>query len=253
MPSQSAKTLFVTGGNEGIGLATALLFAEQGNNIAIMGRRADKNAEAKKLIAAKGAKCLAITGDVSSEQDTADAIKQVTDTFGGLNFAFNNAGIVAAPKPFTESTSADFDHLIGINLKGVWLSMKYELPAIIASGGGSIVNCGSIASTNGLAMLPVYVASKHGLVGLTKAAALEYARQGVRINMVCPGTISDTGIYNDFMKTAAEYSEALKDTVPMGRYGSPAEIAGCVLFLCSGAASYITGQVLSADGGVTVP
>lgn len=247
------KTLFITGGNEGIGLGTALLFAEQGVNIAIMGRRADKNTEAQKQIAAKGVKCLAITGDVASEQDMVNAIKQVTDTFGGLHFAFNNAGVVADPKPFPELTEADFDYQIGINLKGVWLSMKHVLPAILASGGGSIVNCGSIATMVGMPMLPLYVASKHGVLGLTKAAALEYARQGVRINMVCPGTTSDTGIYNDMAKKAPQIEQGLLQVVPMGRLCKPIEIAGSVLFLCSEGASYITGQAIYADGGFTVP
>jgi NAD(P)-dependent dehydrogenase (short-subunit alcohol dehydrogenase family) len=247
------KTLFITGGNEGIGLATALLFARQGANIAIMGRRAEKNAEAQKQIAATGVKCLAISGDVTREDDMARAIQQVTDTFGGLHFAFNNAGIVATPKPFPQLTSEDFDHLIGINLKGVWLAMKYELPAILASGGGSIVNTGSMASAVGMPMLPLYVASKHGVLGMTKSAALEYARQGVRINMVCPGTTRDTGIYNDMAKHAPHVEEMLLQMVPMGRLCTPDEIAGTVLYLCSDAASYVTGQAIYVDGGITVP
>lgn len=246
------KTLFITGGNEGIGLATALLFAEQGVNVAIMGRRADKNAEAQKQIAARGVKCLVICGDVASEQDVAGAIRQVTDRFGGLHFAFNNAGVLAAPVPFTELTEKDFDYLIGINLKGVWLSMKYELTAILASGGGSIVNCGSIASMVGIPMRPLYAASKHGLVGMTKAAALEYARQGVRINMVCPGTTNDTGIYNDMLAKAPQSVNMVLEKVPMGRMCKPVEIAGSVLFLCSDTASYITGQAIYVDGGITV-
>jgi NAD(P)-dependent dehydrogenase (short-subunit alcohol dehydrogenase family) len=235
------KTLFVTGGNEGIGLATATLFAAQGVNVAIMSRRADKNAEAQQLIAAKGVKCIAITGDVTSEDDMARAIQQVTDTFGGLHFAFNNAGVVATPKPFPQLTIEDFDYTIGINLKGAWLGMKYELPAIIASGGGS------------MPMLPLYVASKHGLLGLTKSAALEYARQGVRINMVSPGTTRDTGIHSNMAKTAPHVEEMLLQMVPMGRLCSPDEIAGTVLYLCSDAASYVTGQAIYVDGGITVP
>jgi len=136
------KTLFVTGGNEGIGLATALLFAEQGVNVAIMGRRADRNARARDAISAKGVKSIAITGDVSSGAAMSDAVKQVLDTFGGLHFAFNNAGVSDVPTPFVQSTEADYDRLMGINLKGIWLAMKYELPAIAVSGGGSIVNTG---------------------------------------------------------------------------------------------------------------
>ena len=247
------KALFVTGGNEGIGLATALLFAEQGVNVTIMGRRADRNAEAQKQIAAKGVKCIAINGDVTSEDDMSGAIERVVGTFGGLHFAFNNAGVVATPKPFPQLTSEDFDYTIGINLKGAWLGMKYELPAIVASGGGSIVNTGSMASAVGMPMLPLYVASKHGLLGMTKSAALEYARQGVRINMVSPGTTRDTGIHSNMAKTAPHIEEMLLQMVPMGRLCTPDEIAGTVLYLCSHAASYVTGQAIYVDGGITVP
>ena len=194
------KTLFITGGNEGIGLATALLFAEHGVNIAIMGRRADKNVEAQKLIAAKGVKCIAINGDVTSEGDMSSAIERVVGTFGG-----------------------------------------------------SIVNTGSMASAVGMPMLPLYVASKHGLLGMTKSAALEYARQGVRINMVSPGTTRGTGIHSNMAKTAPHVEEMLLQMVPMGRLCTPDEIAGTVLYLCSHAASYVTGQAIYVDGGITVP
>lgn len=246
------KTIFITGGNDGIGLATSLLFAEQGANISFMSRRADQNAAAEKQIRDKGGRCLAITGDVTQERDIAFAVEKATDLFGGLHFAFNNAGIVAKPKSFTELLVEDFDQMIGVNLKGVWLGMKYELAAIRASGGGSIVNTGSIASTIGVSMLPLYVASKHGVAGLTKAAAIEYAPQGIRVNMVCPGTTTDTGMYSQMASLAPQHEKALLQAVPMHRLGRPHEVATAVLFLCSEAASYITGQSLYVDGGLTI-
>ena len=245
------KTVFVTGGNEGIGLSTALLFAQRGASLAIMGRRENKNEQAKTVIEETGARCVAIAADVTDEARMSDAIKQITDTFGGLHFAFNNAGIVAHPQPFTELTCESFDQLIDINLKGVWLSMKYELSAIVESGGGAIVNTGSIASTMGMPMMPSYAASKHGVVGLTRSAAIEFAPQGVRINMVCPGTTSGTGIYEDIKKNAPHVEAALLQQVPMGRLGLPEEMAETVLFLCSEGAGYITGQMICADGGLT--
>ena len=247
------KTVFITGGNEGIGFATALLFAEQGCNVAIMGRRADKNAEALKGLLKTGAQCIAISGDVTREADVARAVAQVTDTFGALHYAFNNAGVTGNPVPFPELSTDEFDRVIGINLKGVWLSMKYELPAILASGGGGIVNTGSIASGIGVSMLPAYVASKHAIVGLSRAAALEYGKQGIRINVVCPGMTTDTGIYAQLGEAAPEVEAAMIQMVPMGRFGQPREIAQTVMYLCSDAASYITGQALYADGGYTVP
>lgn len=246
------KTLFVTGGNFGIGLATALLFAEQGVNIAIMGRRADKNAQAQKAIEAKGVKCIAITGDVAKEQDVADAIARVVNTFGGLHFGFNNAGVASMTKPLRKQTTEDFEREVGINLKGAWLCMKLELPLIEKSGGGCVVNTGSVYSKVGGLLMPIYAASKHGLVGLTKSAALEYARKGVRINMVCPGPIAETGILNKLEEIVPEGVKKLIDEVPMGRAGKPNEIAAGVLYLCSDAGAYITGQELYIDGGHTL-
>jgi NAD(P)-dependent dehydrogenase (short-subunit alcohol dehydrogenase family) len=251
--SMKNKTLFITGGNDGIGLATAIAFAEQGANIAIFSRRPEKNAAAKAKIEALGARCIVIAGDVVSESDIANAVKQTVDTFGGLHFAFNNAGITGNPAPFATTSVEEYDRIIGTNLKGVWLAMKHELPAIVASGGGAIVNTGSMASAVGMPMLPIYNASKHAVLGLTKSAALEYAKQGVRVNAVCPGTTADTGIYEDISRNAPQIETALVTMVPMGRLCKPKEIAGSVLYLCSDAASYVTGQALYVDGGFTVP
>jgi NAD(P)-dependent dehydrogenase (short-subunit alcohol dehydrogenase family) len=247
------KVLFITGGNDGIGLSTAIMFAERGANIAIFSRRAKKNDIARNSIEELGARCIVIAGDVANESDVANAVRQTLDTFGGLHFAFNNAGITGNLSPLATSLSDEFDRIIGTNLKGVWLAMKHELPAIVASGGGGIVNTGSIASHIGLPLLSIYNASKHGVLGLTKSAALEYARQGVRVNAICPGNTADTGIYRDFANNSPQLVSDLAAHVPMGRLCKPQEIAASVLYLCSDAASYITGQALYVDGGFTVP
>lgn len=244
------KTILITGGNEGIGLATAIVFAKQGANVAIMGRRADKNAAALKAVEATGAKCIAITGDVSKAADMSAAVKKTVDTFGGLHFGFNNAGIPGSHELFAEASEDDFDSIMAVNVKGVWLAMKYELPAIKASGGGAIVNTGSSGSLIGLANMPAYTGSKHAVVGMTKSAAMEYAQQGVRVNVICPGIISDTGIHDDMAKKHPGSTEAYKQAVPMKRYGTPEEIGGSVLYLCSDAAAYMTGHVLCVDGGL---
>lgn len=245
------KTIFITGGNEGIGFATAFLFAEQGVNVAIMGRRASKNAEAVSHMASRGLDCCAIEGDVTRESDIERAIEITLKKYGSLNYAFNNAGITDFPRRFEDLGSDDFDALFNINVKGVALSMKHELPAILASGGGAIVNTGSIASSIGLNMLPFYAASKHALLGLTKSLALEYAPRGVRINMVCPGTVEGTGIYHDMTSRAPSLVDSLVEKVPFGRLASPSEVANCVRFLCSDMASYMTGQAVYVDGGFT--
>ena len=246
------KTIFVTGGNEGIGLAAALLFAEHGSNVAIMGRREAKNAAALKAIEKTGARCIAITGDVTLEADVSAAIARVADTFGGLHYAFNNAGVAPDPMPFPDLSTDEWDRVMNINLRGVWLGMKYELPVILKSGGGAIVNTGSIVSGVGMAMLPAYVASKHAVLGLTKSAALEYATQGIRINMVCPGMTTSTGIYDQLQAVAPHVEAGLIATIPMGRFGKPEEIAKTVLYLCSDASSYVTGHAIYADGGFTI-
>jgi NAD(P)-dependent dehydrogenase (short-subunit alcohol dehydrogenase family) len=173
----------------------------------------------------------------------------VTDTFGGLNYAFNNAGVMTPPVPLTQLTEADFDYMVGINFKGVWLCLKHELLAITASGGGAIVNNGSMASAVG-GGVPLYVASKHAVLGLTRSAAFEYAQQGIRVNMIGPGMTTDTGVFKVLEDN--QLTQYALPVIPMARGGKPSEIAGTVLFLCSDAASYITGQAIYIDGGFTM-
>ena len=245
------KTIFITGGNDGIGLSTALLFAEQGANVAIMGRRADKNADALTLIEKTGARGLAIAGDVAQEADVARAVGEVVHTFGALHFAFNNAGIGDAI-PLAEMTVEDFDQVMNVNLRGIWLCVKYEMPHILAAGGGAVVNTGSSASGLGLAKMSHYCASKHGLVGLTKALALEFAGANVSVNLLCPGMTDDTGIMANAKQTSPDVISALAEKVPMGHLAKPEQMAATVYFLCSDAARYITGQAIYVDGGLTV-
>jgi NAD(P)-dependent dehydrogenase (short-subunit alcohol dehydrogenase family) len=249
--NMSGKTLLITGGNDGIGLSTALMFAEQGVNIAIFSRRSEKNEQARQKIEETGVECLALTGDVTVEDDIKNALASVTEQFGSLDYAFNNAGIVDPPKQFTDLEQSDYDRYMGINFKGVWLAMKYEIKAMLESGGGVIVNNGSIASSRGMPMLPFYSASKHAVVGLTKAAAIEFAQQKIRINAICPGLVRNTGMFDYMSADAPEVPDTLIQKVPYGRFAEPAEIASGVLSLCSDLGSYISGAAIHIDGCYT--
>ena len=170
-------------------------------------------------------------------------------TFGRLDFAFNNAGVEQLLTPLPEQTEETYDQIMDINVKGVWLSLKHEIPAMLKTGGGAIVNNSSIAGLIGAATVPIYVASKHAVNGLTKSVALEYAKQNVRVNAVAPGSI-ETRMFRDFA-AAPEVRQALEGAHPMGRIGQPEEIAGTVVWLCSDSASFVTGQTLPIDGGYT--
>lgn len=246
------KTIFVTGGNSGIGLATAMLFAEHGANVSIIGRRDDRNRSAKALIESTGAQCLTFTGDVSDDADLGAAIDATCDHFGGLQYAFNNAGVEQLPAPMDQATEADYYRITDVNIKGVWLAMKREIPRIIAAGGGCIVNTSSIGGHIGMPHFPLYAASKHAVLGLTKAIALEYARANVRINAISPGYTNDTGMSDKVLAANPGVVAAVAQTIPMGRFGTPPEMAKAVLYLCRDA-TWTTGQSLIIDGGITVP
>ena len=245
------QVIFITGGNAGIGLATALTFAKEGANVALMSRRVEQNQAAKKLIEAEGVKCLTFAGDVTNDSDVKNAINTTFDTFGKLNFAFNNAGVEQVPSPLPEQTNEDYHKIIDINVKGVWLCLKYEIPKMLASGGGSIVNTASVAGLIGMAQIPLYIASKHAVIGLTKSVALEYATQNIRVNAVCPGAVK-TDLYDRFTGKNSEMEQAVENMHPMGRSGTPEEVASGVVYLCKDA-TWTTGQALTMDGGFTVP
>ena len=239
--------MFITGGNAGIGLATAILFARAGCRVAIMGRREEENAKALGQIEAAGGKALAFQGSVTSEDDLKKALDATAQAFGGLHFAFNNAGVEQVPTPLVDQTEKDYQHIMDINVKGVWQSMQLQAPLIEASGGGSIVNNASVAGHIGMAQIPLYIASKHAVIGLTKAVALEYAQRNVRVNAVSPGAVK-TALYDRFTGKNPEVEAAIDGMHPMGRSGTPEEVAAAVLYLCRDA-TWTTGQSLVLDGG----
>ncbi len=239
------KTFIVTGAASGIGRATALLFAREGANVVVSDIQEKEGIETVKMIEDKGGTAFFMGCDVANNNDVKQLVARTLDKYGALHGAFNNAGTEGKPALTTECTLENWDTTIDIDLKGIWLCMKYEIPAIIESGGGAIVNCSSIAGLVGFETIPAYVAAKHGVIGLTQAASLEYAQKNIRINTVCPGPI-----HTPMLKRFTQGQEAtMAEQDPMGRVGTPEEIAEAVVWLCSSKASYITGQALAIDGG----
>src|SRR5215831_10938619 len=243
----AGKVALITGGNAGIGRATAIEFAKQGAKVVITGRREKEGHEVIAEIKELGGEAIFAKTDVSKESDVKAMIDRTLQTFGRLDYAFNNAGIEETFTPLSNQTEEGYDQIMDINVKGVWLSLKHEIPAMLKTGGGAIVNNSSIAGLVGFAMAPVYVASKHAVIGLTKAVAVEYAKQNVRVNAVAPGIIET----RMFLEVTPEIKQLLESTTPIGRVGKPEEIAGTVIWLCSDSASFVTGQTLAIDGGYT--
>ena len=244
------KSALITGGGGGIGRATSLAFAREGARVAVADASEQTARETVALINAAGGQAMTLTGDVTNANVVESMVKSVVTAYGRLDCAFNNAGIAgfhvdAAGKKTADWSEAAFDRMIGVNLKGVWLCMKYELPQMIAQGGGSIVNTASIAGLIGLPTSSAYVAAKHGVVGLTKTAALEYADDNVRVNAVCPGYIETKMTEDTMRRRGAE----LMAKVPFHRMGKPEEIAEMVVWLCSDRASYVSGVAYNVDGG----
>lgn len=248
----TGKVALVTGAASGMGLATAQAFAHAGAAVVLADFREDVvQSEAQKMAAA-GHRVIAVRCDVSDETQVEQMVDRAVSEFGGLDAAFNNAGVMARIAPTADSTREDWDRVIGINLRGVWSCMKYELRQMERQGSGAIVNNASVGALTGNPGIGSYIASKHGVVGLTRTAALEYIKHGIRVNAVNPGLI-DTQVARDVVSGDEQAYTEIAKHVPIGRAGRPEEIASAVLWLCSPGASYVVGHALTIDGGMTVP
>ena len=243
------KVALVTGAASGLGLATAKAFAESGASVVLADWNEKDVQSAAKELANKEHKTLAVRCDVSDDTQVEAMVKQTVATFGRLDAAYNNAGVQNVLAETADTTREDYDRVMGINLGGVWSCMKFELQQMRKQGSGTIVNCSSLGGLVGGAQRGIYHAAKHGVLGFTKSAALEYAARGIRINAVCPGVIWTPMADQMVASGQGEALETMKKSIPMGRYGRPEEIAGAVLWLCSDAAGYVTGQSISVDGG----
>lgn len=246
------KVAFVTGAASGMGLAAAQAFAAAGASVALADFDLSAAQQAAQSLTARGHAALAIGCDVGNEQQVARAVEQTVATFGSLDVAFNNAGIQLPYKDTSEVTSEEYNRVMDVNLRGVWLCLKYEIQQMRKQSGGAIVNNSSIGGHNGGPGMAPYHATKHGVLGLTKSVALENARQGIRINAVCPGLIM-TPMIDKMVADKPGILETFTAAVPMGRAGKPEDVANAVLFLCSSQADFITGHSLVIDGGTLVP
>jgi NAD(P)-dependent dehydrogenase (short-subunit alcohol dehydrogenase family) len=251
-PDLAGKVALVTGGTSGIGRHTALALADAGAHVVITGRREKEGQAVAAEIARRGVESLFVQGEITDEKQVADAVAQAKALTGTLSFAFNNAGVELANVPTTEATSEQYHKVMDVNVLGVLLSMKHQLRAVAGNaGGGSIVNNASIAGSIAMGGVGIYAASKHAVLGLTKAAALEVSKSGVRINAVSPGGI-DTEMLDRFtggrQQAALDWMTSMH---PIGRVGKPEEIAKAVMFLFSSASSFVTGHDLKVDGGFT--
>jgi NAD(P)-dependent dehydrogenase (short-subunit alcohol dehydrogenase family) len=251
MSQLHGKVALVTGGNAGIGKETAQLFAREGARVVIAARRQEEGEQVVAEIRSAGGEAIFVKTDVTEAGDCERAVERAVQTFGRLDVAFNNAGVLAFGKAVAEVDEAEWDHVLDVNLKGVFLSMKYEIPAMLKAGGGSIINMSSVGGLVGSALgIAAYHASKHGVLGLTKAAALEYAPLKIRVNAVCPG--ASTSEMTDTWFAGSSLREAFIERHPLGRLGEPGDSARATLFLASDASSFITGAALPIDGGYSV-
>ncbi|HEY2820375.1 MAG TPA: SDR family oxidoreductase [Candidatus Acidoferrum sp.] len=249
--SLEGKIALITGGTTGIGRDTAVLFSKEGAKVAFTGRRETEGQQTLELVREAGGDGLFLKSDVSKADDVQSAVRNTVEKYGRLDVAFNNAGVEGVWVPLAEQTEENWDYVLGINLKGLWLCLKYEIQQMVKQGGGgAIVNMSSVAGLIGSPGAGVYIASKHGVLGLTKTAAAECAKQGIRVNAVCPAVIqTDMGerIFGE-----PELNRRIRGLHPLGRLGTPREVSEAVLWLCSDKSSFTTGHSLGIDGGLLI-
>lgn len=245
------KVAVVTGGSSGIGRETALMLAQRGARVVVSDVSVDAGEETAAMIKTAGGDAIFVEADVSKAAEVQGVMGAAVAAYGRLDCAVNNAGIGGVLLPLDRLDEQAWDQVIDINLKGVWLCMKYQIPHLLASGGGAIVNIASAAGLVGFRYNAVYAASKHGVVGLTKSAALEYAKKGIRVNAVCPG-FTDTPMVERIEEINPKMLESTINAIPMRRLGTPQEIAEAVVWLCSDDSSFVTGHALAVDGGSVV-
>jgi NAD(P)-dependent dehydrogenase (short-subunit alcohol dehydrogenase family) len=246
----SGQVALVTGAAAGIGRATAQAFAGEGLKVVVSDVDVEGGESTVALIQQAGGEATFVRCDVSKEADVQALMTSVVLTYGRLDYAFNNAGIEIEKGKLNEGTEAEFDAIMGVNVKGVWLCMKYQLPLLLAQGGGAIVNTASVAGLGAAPKMSIYSASKHAVIGLTKSAAIEFAKKKIRVNAICPAVI-DTAMFRRAYEADPKKGEFVAGMHPVGRIGKVEEISAAVLYLCCDAAAFTTGQALAIDGGLT--
>jgi NAD(P)-dependent dehydrogenase (short-subunit alcohol dehydrogenase family) len=246
----SGQVALVTGAAAGIGRATAQAFAAEGLKVVVSDVDVAGGESTGALIQQAGGEALFVRCDVSKEAEVQALMTAVVEAYGRLDYAFNNAGIEIEKGKLNEGTEAEFDAIMGVNVKGVWLCMKYQLPLLLAQGGGAIVNTASVAGLGAAPKMSIYSASKHAVIGLTKSAAIEFAKKKIRVNAICPAVI-DTDMFRRAYEADPKKGEFVAGMHPVGRIGKVEEIAAAVIYLCCDAAAFTTGQALAIDGGLT--
>jgi NAD(P)-dependent dehydrogenase (short-subunit alcohol dehydrogenase family) len=244
------KAALVTGAGAGIGRATALACAREGAKIVVADRVVEGGEKTVSMIKSAGGEATFVPVNVTQAAEVKAMVAAAVSAYGRIDCAHNNAGIEGIFATTADYPEEEWDRVMAVNLKGVWLCMKYEIPQMVQQGGGAIVNTASLAGLVGAKRMPAYVASKHGVAGLTKTAALEYAKSGIRVNAVCPGIIHTSMVDRMFLNRRPDLEDRLAAVEPMGRLGKPEEVAEAVVWLCSDAASFVTGHTMTIDGGI---